>query len=358
MDDVAITRTTSPKPLPTERVNFGTVFSDHVFRMHWDGERETWQQPRIEPYGPLTLDPAASALHYAQAIFEGLKAFRGADGTVRLFRPDMHAARFVRSAEKLCIPPVPEDVFLEAVSRLVAMDERWVPTREGAALYIRPLVFATEPFLGVRPARRYEFVVMTCPVDSYYAGGFRAVRIWVERDEVRAAKGGTGAAKTAGNYAASLHAQVRAKERGYDQVLWTDAAEHRYVEEVGTMNLFVRFADEVVTPPLDGPILPGVTRASVLELLRDEGLNVNERLLTIDEIREAHAAGNLREIFGTGTAAVVSPVGTLGFAEGDLTIGDGAPGPLAKSLYRKVTGLQRGTVRDERGWLVEVPRPS
>jgi len=352
--DVEITRTTNPKPLPTERVGFGTVFSDHVFRMHWDAEREGWRAPRIEPYGPLSLDPAASSLHYAQAIFEGLKAFRGVDGKVRLFRPDRHAARFARSAEKMCIPEVPPELFLEAVTRLVAFDERWVPEREGAALYVRPLVFATEPFLGVRPARRYEFVVMTCPVDSYYAGGFRAVRIWVEREEVRAVRGGTGSAKTAGNYAASLHAQVRAKGRGYDQVLWTDAAEHRFVEEVGTMNLFIRFADEVVTPPLDGPILPGVTRDSVLELLRGEGMAVSERPVAIDEIRGAQEAGTLLEIFGTGTAAVVSPVGTLGFSDGDLTVGNGEPGPLAKKLYERVSGLQRGALPDERGWLVEV----
>lgn len=352
--DIEIRRTDSPRPRPTERVPFGTVFSDHVFRMTWDAEQGAWHTPRIEPYGPIPLDPAASALHYAQAIFEGMKAFRGADGKVRLFRPDRHAARFARSAEKLCIPALPEDVFVESVRSLVALDQDWVPEREGAALYVRPLLFASEPFLGVRPARRYEYVVMTCPVDSYYARGFGAVRIWVEQQEVRAVRGGTGEAKTAGNYAASLHAQVAAKARGYDQVLWTDANDHRFVEEVGTMNLFVRFADEVVTPPLEGTILPGITRESVLELLRGDGLAVSERQVALDELRRGRESGQLLEVFGSGTAAVISAVGTLGFPDGDLTIGDGEPGPLARSLHERLTGLQRGTVPDERGWLVDV----
>lgn len=353
--DTEIRRTESPRPRPTERVPFGTVFSDHVFRMAWDAEQGAWHSPRIEPYGPIPLDPAASALHYAQAIFEGMKAFRGHDGKVRLFRPDRHAARFARSAERLCIPPLPEETFVASIRELVAVDRDWVPERDGAALYVRPLIFASEPFLGVRPARRYEYVVMTCPVDSYYARGFGAVRIWVEQEEVRAVRGGTGEAKTAGNYAASLHAQVAAKARGYDQVLWTDANTHRFVEEVGTMNLFVRFADEVVTPPLEGTILPGITRQTVLELLRGDGLTVNERPLTLEEIQEAHASGQLLEVFGSGTAAVISAVGVLGLPGGDLTVADGEPGPLARSLYDRVTGLQRGTVPDPHGWLVEVP---
>jgi branched-chain amino acid aminotransferase len=347
---VEVRQTQTPREKPTGDLGFGRVFTDHVFRMDYDEERG-WHDARIEPYGPLTLDPAASSLHYAQSVFEGLKAFRGVDGAVRLFRPDRHAARFARSCDRLCIPRLPEGAFLEAVERAVAQDVAWVPSQEGAALYIRPFVFATEAFLGVRPAASYAFMVILSPVGAYYAKGFSPVRIWVERQAVRAAPGGVGSAKTAGNYAASLRAATAAKSRGYDQVLWTDAVEHRYVEEVGTMNLFLHLGDEIVTPSLDGgTILPGVTRDSVIHLLRERGETVVERSVTVDEVVAAHRDGTLREVFGTGTAAVVSPVGALGFEDGDLTVGDGGVGPLAKQLFDEVQALQRGEAEDRFGW--------
>jgi branched-chain amino acid aminotransferase len=346
---IEIHQTDTPRQRPKGALGFGRIFTDHLFRMDYDEERG-WHQARIEPYGPVTLDPASSALHYAQSVFEGLKAFRGMDGQVRLFRPERHARRFRDSCERLCIPPLPERAFLEAVEQLVAQEKSWVPDEEGAALYIRPVVFATEAFLGVRPARTYSFLIICSPVGPYYSKGFGPVRIWVERHAVRAAKGGVGTAKTAGNYAASLHAATSAKARGYDQVLWTDAREHEYLEEVGTMNLFVHVGDEVVTPPLEGTILPGVTRDCVLKLLKERGLKVSERHISVTELRRAHADGTLREIFGTGTAAVVSPVATLGFEDGDLTVGDGQPGPLAKDLFREVVALQRGEAEDVYGW--------
>ncbi len=347
--EIEIRRTDSPRPVPEGSLGFGRVFTDHVFRMCWEPDRG-WTDARIEPYGPVSMDPAASVLHYAQSIFEGLKAFRGADDRIRLFRPDRHARRFVKSAEVLCIPPLPEEVFVESVEKLVEMEARWVPGADGSALYLRPIVFATEPFLGVRPAQRYEYVVLACPVGAYYAKGFAPVKIWVERERVRVAKGGLGTAKTGGNYAASLLAAEAAKKRGYAQVLWTDAVEHEWIEEVGTMNVFVHLQDEVATPPLDGSILDGVTRDSVITLLRERGVAVRERPVSVTEVRAAHTAGALHEIFGTGTAAVVSPVSALGLGGQDLPIGDGTAGPLARSLFDEVVGIQRGAREDRHGW--------
>lgn len=347
---VEVRETTTPREKPVGDLGFGRVFTDHVFRMDYD-EVHGWHGPRIEPYGPVALDPAASSLHYAQTVFEGLKAFRGVDGVVRLFRPDRHADRFQQSCDRMCIPRLPEGVFIEAVERAVAQEKAWVPTEEGAALYVRPFVFATEPFLGVRPAKAYTFMVLMSPVGAYYGQGFSPVRIWVERHAVRAARGGVGAAKTSANYAASLHAATSAKARGYDQVLWTDAEEHRFLEEVGTMNLFLHIGDEVVTPSLEsGTILPGVTRDSVIRLLQERGEKVVERAISVDEVVDAHRAGTLREVFGTGTAAVISPVGALGFEDGDLTVGDGGVGTLARTLFDEVQALQRGEAEDRWGW--------
>lgn len=331
-------------------LGFGKYFSDHVFRMEYRHGR--WDRARIEPYAAMSLEPGAASLHYAQSIFEGFKAFRGQGERVRMFRPDQHAARFARSAQRLCIPPVPPECFLEACKDLVRLDSDWVPTADGASLYIRPLAFGCEPFLGVRPAESYEFVVMTSPVDAYYAEGFAPVRILVEREQVRAAPGGLGDVKTAANYAASLQAGLKAKKAGYAQVLWTDAIEHRYIEEVGTMNVFFRFEDEIVTPPLSGTILPGITRASVIELLRRRGENVVERQLSLEEIQEAHSKGRLLEAFGTGTAAVVSPIAALGFEGKDLTIGDGGVGPVAQSLFSEIQSIQRGETADELNWML------
>ncbi|MBN4050241.1 branched-chain amino acid aminotransferase [Desulfobulbus sp. AH-315-M07] len=335
-------------------LGFGKYFSDHVFRMQYRNGR--WDEARIEPYSAMALEPGAASLHYAQSIFEGFKAFRGRGDAIRVFRPDQHAARFERSAKRLCIPAVPTECFLEGCEELIKLDSDWVPSADGASLYIRPLVFAAEPFLGVRPAETYEFIVMTSPVDAYYAEGFAPVRILVEREQVRAAPGGLGDVKTAANYAASLQAGLKAKKAGYAQVLWTDAIEHRWVEEVGTMNVFFALQDEIVTPPLHGTILPGITRASVIELLRRRGENVVERPISLDEIRAAHTRGQLREAFGTGTAAVVSPIAALGFSsEGsdieDLTIGDGNVGPIAESLFAEIQSIQRGETDDVLGWM-------
>jgi len=355
--DITVERSAHLKEKPSGRLGFGTAFTDHIFRMDHDAERG-WHSPRIEPYGPISLDPAAAVLHYGQAVFEGLKALRGADGVVRLFRPDRHAARFERSCQRLRIPPLPEGAFVEAVRALVGFEYDWVPQDLESSLYVRPFIVATEPFLGIRPATRYAFTIVLSPVGSYYAQGFRPVRIWVERSATRAAPGGLGAAKTAANYAASLSAAVDAKARGYDQVLWTDAREHAYLEEVGTMNLFVVIGDEVFTAPLDGTILPGVTRHTVIEMLRSEGVTVHETRVSLDEVRAAQKRGALAEIFGTGTAAVVSPVGTLGFEDGDMLVADGEPGRLSTRIREQLIAVQRGRAADPHHWMVPVePRP-
>ncbi|NJK89821.1 MAG: branched-chain amino acid aminotransferase [Myxococcales bacterium] len=354
--DIELRRVATPKAKPTDPLGFGLHFADHMFRMDYEAG-PGWHRPRIEPYGPIPLDPAASVLHYAQMAFEGMKALRGSDDRIRIFRPQEHASRFRRSCSRLCIPPIDVSVFVEAIRELVALEHAWVPSGEGKALYIRPFVIATEPFLGVRPSNRYAFFIILSPVGSYYARGGQPVRIWVERQATRAAPGGTGAAKTGGNYASSLQATLRARESGYDQVLWTDAHAHKFIEEVGTMNLFVRINDVVYTPPLNGTVLGGVTRDSVIQMLRDDGIVVKEVALSLDELREAHANGTLKEIFGTGTAAVVTPVAELGFQEDDLTVGDGAPGDVATLVSKRLNDLQRGRIPDVRGWTsVVVPR--
>ncbi|MEM1026335.1 MAG: branched-chain amino acid aminotransferase [Myxococcota bacterium] len=349
LDGLEVRRTSKPKPVPSPAPRFGSIFSDHIFSMHYqDG---TWQRPVIEPYEDIQLGLGASVLHYAQTVFEGMKAFAGPDGRVQVFRPEAHAARFARSARRICMPELPPEIFVESVMRLVAEDARWVRGNPEGALYIRPLMFATEPFLGVRPSNDYRFVVMSCPVGTYSGDSFSPTRIWVERQAVRAAPGGVGEAKTGGNYAASLAGQMAAKSRGYDQVLWTDALRHENVEEVGTMNVFFRFEDEVATPALSGTILPGITRASVIELLADKGVNVKERQISVREVIEGARTGRLLEVFGTGTAAVVTPVGVLGHEEGETVIGSGEPGSLTKELFDRLSAMQRGLEPDPKGWL-------
>jgi branched-chain amino acid aminotransferase len=343
--------TLKAKPAATDALGFGKYFTDHMFRMDYAPERG-WHQPRILPYGPLGLDPGAAALHYAQAVFDGCKVFRGQDGRLRAFRIQDHCARLAASAERLSMAAVPPELAREAIQALVKHEAAWVPSAPGTSLYVRPVVIASEAFLGVRPADKYIFFVILSPVGSYFGPqGAQPVRIWVEQQLTRAAPGGIGGAKAAANYAASLQASVAAKKRGYAQVLWLDALEHRYIEEVGTMNLFVRLGDEVITPPLDGTFLPGITRESALTLLRDWGMKVSERKLSIDELREAHQRGTLTEVFGTGTAAVISPVGGLGFQEGELTIGNGGMGELSQRLYDALTGIQYGTRPDPHGWM-------
>lgn len=351
---IELRRTTTPKPKPpVDQLGFGKHFTDHVFRMDYDPEHG-WHGARIEPLGTLGLDPSSSVLHYAQTIFDGLKAFRSEDGSIKAFRLRDHCRRINVSTERLCMPQVDPDLLFASVAELVKVERDWVPSGKGNALYIRPTMIASEGFLGVRPAERYQYFVLLSPVGSYYGPARAPVRIWVEMRHVRAAPGGVGAAKTGGNYAASLYAAAAAKQQGFDQVLWLDAIERRYLEEVGTMNLFVRIADEIATPPLDGTILAGITRDSSLRLLRDWGLPVAERRISIDEIKRAHARGELQEVFGTGTAAVISPVSELGFPDGTLTVGDGKPGAVAERLYEALTGIQYGTAPDKYGWMVPI----
>jgi branched-chain amino acid aminotransferase len=352
---ISVQRTTAPKPRPPEaELGFGRHFTDHMLLVDYSLERG-WYGARVVPYGPLALDPAAAVLHYAQAAFEGMKIHRTQDGRLRAFRLDAHCRRMANSARRLCMPPVDPELMAEGIMALVRTDAPWAPTGAGTSLYVRPTLVATEPFLGVRPAEQYLFFVILSPVGSYYAEGQEPVRIWVEDQYVRAAPGGLGAIKAAANYAASLAASVEAKKRGYAQVLWLDARERRYIEEVGTMNLFVRIGDEVLTPPLeDGTLLAGITRDSILTLLREWGVRANERRISVDELREAQAKGTLREVFGTGTAAVISPVGELGLRDGNLKIADGRIGELSRRLYDTITAIQRGAAPDPHGWMTVI----
>ncbi len=342
-----------PKPADESALGFGRLFSDHMFLMDYTAGKG-WTDPRVVAYGPLPIDPAAMVLHYGQEIFEGLKAYRGKGGAICLFRPEMNFERMNRSADRLCMPKVPVDDAIEAVEALLRVDRDWIPGTRGTSLYIRPTMIATEPGLGVRPASRYLFFVITGPVGNYYARGFEPVRILVEETYVRAARGGLGEAKTAANYAASLRAALAAKEKGFDQVLWLDAAGRGEIEEVGTMNIFFVIGDMVVTPPLAGSILPGVTRDSVLRLLRDWKMNVAERPILVDEVRRAAADGSLREAFGTGTAAVISPVGQLCFRGETFSVNGSRPGEISSRLFDEIMGIQYGDRQDRHGWVRRV----
>jgi branched-chain amino acid aminotransferase len=354
MKDLVIERRAPGKEKPpTNELGFGRCFSDHMFLFDYDPQRG-WHAPRIVPYGPLQIDPAASALHYGQALFEGLKAFRGVDGKVRLFQPQRHAARLVGSAERLCMPNLPAELFMEALLAFMQVEKDWTPAAAGTSLYLRPTMIGTEAFLGVRAATQYCFFLIASPVGAYYQKGISPINLWVEEHYVRAARGGVGAAKTGANYVASLLAADHAKKRGYDQVLWLDAQQHELVEEAGTMNAFVLLDDELVTPPLQGSILPGVTRECVLALGREWGLRVSERQLGMTEILAARERGVLQEIFGCGTAAVIAPVGAIGYRGQHLPIGEGRMGPLARRLYDEITGIQYGKIEDRHGWTVLV----
>jgi len=342
-----------PRPKDSE-LSFGKYFTDHMAIVDYEVDKG-WHDPRVIPYGPFSVDPAAAVFHYAQEMFDGLKAFRGADGGVRFFRLDRHCRRLHDGADRLCIPPVDPELSREAILALVRADRDWVPGSPGTALYIRPTIIATEAFLGVRPAKRYIFFVIASPVGAYHGTEvFSPARILVEDKYVRAAAGGVGAVKAGANYIASLKAAEEAKSRGYAQVLWTDAAEHSYLEEVGTMNLVVRIGDEFVTPPLGGSILSGVTRDSVLTLLREWGFAANERPIGMEEIISAHRAGTLREVFGCGTAAVITPVGSLGWKGEDLVINEGRPGEVSRRLFDAITDIQYGRAPDTHGWMTEL----
>jgi branched-chain amino acid aminotransferase len=353
-EPIRVTRAATKKERPKDKdLAFGTVFTDHMFVADFE-EEKGWYDPRVEPYGPLSLDPATAVLHYAQGLFEGLKAFRGRDGMIRLFRPQKHAERLNRTAERLCIPTMDPDLVLRSWTTLVDLDRDWVPSSVGTSLYIRPTIIASEAFLGVRPARRYLYYVILSPVGAYYPEGINPVRIKVIDRYVRAVPGGMGEAKTGGNYAASLYAAEEAKHEGFTQVLWLDGVERRYIEEVGTMNIMLKIGDEVITPPLHGTILAGVTRDTVLALMREWGLRVSERPVAIDEVVAAAHDGRLAEVWGTGTAAVISPVGELAYKGERLVVNGGRIGALTQRLYDTIVGIQYGTVADGHGWTVEV----
>lgn len=350
--ELSILPLTAPKPRIQDESSlaFGKTFSNRMFVMEYTAGRG-WHSARIQPYGPFSLDPAAAVLHYAQEIFEGLKAFRRPDGRIALFRPADNVKRFNRSATRMCMPEVDEAFFLHAIRELVRLEADWVPRSEGTSLYIRPTMIATDPYLGVKPSDTYLCYVILSPVAAYYKGGFSPVKIWISDAFVRSAPGGTGEAKTGGNYAASLRASMEAGKLGFDQVLWLDAVHRKYVEEVGSMNICFYLDGKVVTSPLKGTILDGITRRSVLTLVRDLGIEVEERALSVDEIMESAASGRLVEAFGTGTAAVVSPVGQFTYRDQTITIGNNQVGALTLKLYETLTGIQYGRLPDPHDWV-------
>ena len=348
--NISITKTTNPKQKPDQNnLGFGTYFTDHMFIMDYT-EGKGWHDPRIVPYAPLEMDPASMVLHYGQAIFEGLKAYKAKNGHILLFRPDKNMARVNSSNDRLVIPRIDEDFAVQAIKDLVNVDSDWIPDAPGTSLYIRPFIIATDPFLGVRPSDTYKFIVILSPVGAYYKEGINPVKIYVESNYVRAVKGGLGFAKTVANYASSLKAQVEAKHSGYTQVLWLDGIEKKYIEEVGTMNVFFKIDGEVITPSLEGSILPGITRMSTIELLKKSGMKVTERRISIQELYDAHAAGKLDEAFGTGTAAVISPIGEFNWDGKVITVNGGKIGPVAQQVYDTITGIQSGDQEDTFGW--------
>ncbi len=355
MLNIRIERTTTPKEKPKAGMPlpFGKIFTDHMFVMNYT-EGKGWYDARIIPYSPITLDPSAMVFHYGQEMFEGLKAYRGANGEAYLFRPDMNAKRTNKTNERLCIPEIPEEDFVEAVRAVVDVDRDWIPSDEGTSLYIRPFIIATDEFLGVAPSKNYLFMIILSPSGAYYKNGLQPVGIWIEDEYVRAVRGGMGFAKTGGNYACSLAAQEKAHNDGYSQVLWLDGVERKYIEEVGAMNIFFKIDGKIVTPMLNGSILPGITRDSVLTYCRAKGIPCEERRISVDELVEAQRSGKLEEVFGSGTAAVISPVGKLRYKDEVFTIGDGTIGAYSQRLYDFITGVQTGKVEDEFGWRMKV----
>lgn len=355
---IPVTRAHPLKPLPDpDALVFGRTFTDHMFLMNYE-EGSGWHNPRVVPYGPLPFELSCMVFHYAQEVFEGMKAYRTPAGRIQLFRPWENARRLNQSCRRLCIPELEEELFVSAVARLVETDARWVPHKAGTSLYIRPFIIATDQALGVHPSRTYLFAIICCPVGAYYAGGLQPVNIHVEQDDVRAVRGGTGFAKCGGNYAASLRAGHRAEQAGYAQVLWLDGVHRKYVEEVGAMNVLFKIDGKVVTPELTGTVLPGITRKSCLELLRDWGVAVEERLVSAEELFEAAEAGKLEEAWGSGTAAVISPIGQLGMGQRQIVIHEGRIGPLTQRLYDTLTGIQWGTRSDPYGWTLPVGESS
>jgi len=352
--DIKITRTDSPGSLSQyDKLGFGNVFTDHMLLMNYEGS-SGWHDPRIEPYRAIPFEPAAMVFHYAQAVFEGLKCFRTADNRILIFRPSVYADRFVGSCERLCIPPIAPELTVHCIKELVKLDSSWVPSNPGTSLYVRPFIIATDKHLGVRSSNTYLFMIILSPVGAYYDEGFNPVSITVSDEYVRAVEGGTGEAKTPGNYAASLLAGAKAKKDGYTQVLWLDGKEKKYVDEVGTMNIFFVIDDTLITPELDGAILNGVTRRSVIELARDWGVKVEERKITIQEVMDRGRRGALSEVFGSGTAAVISPVGKLRYKGEVLTVNGGEVGELSRRLFDEITDIQYGRIPDRFNWSIEI----
>lgn len=354
MLDIMITRAETLKPQPDpDTLVFGKTFTDHMFLMNYDAG-QGWHDPRVVPYGPLPFQLSCMVFHYAQEIFEGMKAYRTPEGKVQLFRPYENAKRMNSSCRRLCIPEIPEEDFVQAVKALVGADRAWVPHKVGTSLYIRPFIIATDCSLGVHASHSYLFAIICCPVGAYYSEGINPVKIYVEDEDVRAVKGGTGFTKCGGNYAASIRAGERAEEQGFSQVLWLDGVHRKYIEEVGSMNVMFKLDGTVVTPELTGSVLPGITRKSCLELIRSWGIPVEERLISAQELFDAARSGALEEAWGTGTAAVVSPIGLLAWEDRKETVSGGNIGPLTQKLYDTLTGIQWGTVEDTWGWTVPV----
>ncbi|MEH0020686.1 MAG: branched-chain amino acid aminotransferase [Desulfobacter sp.] len=349
--EIQVTRAAQTGTRPKdEDLGFGTVFTDHMFVMDYE-EGKGWTNARIEPFADFSMSPAAMVFHYGQAIFEGLKAYKTPEGKIQLFRARDNFARMNRSAKGMCIPEIDVDFVMNALKQLIKLEENWIPETLGTALYIRPTIIATDPFLGVRASFTYKFFIILSSVGAYYAQGLNPVKIWVSKDHVRAVRGGVGEFKTAGNYAASLLAGEKAKDEGYVQVMWLDALEMKYIEEVGAMNIFFIINDELVTPDLSGSILPGITRYSVLSLAEKWGMKVSERKVSIDEIFQAHENGSLTEVFGSGTAAVISPVGEIRYGDKVMNIGDGTPGKTSMKFYDALTAIQYGKSEDTQDWI-------
>ncbi len=352
--ELTINKTENLKSRPDDdKLGFGSLFTDYMFNMDYNPE-EGWFNPRIEAYQAFQMDPATMVLHYGQAVFEGLKAFRNEAGAISLFRARDNFKRLNRSSRALCIPESDENFVYDALRQLLTVEKEWVPHSPGTSLYIRPTIIATDPFLGVRASHTYRFFIILSPVGAYYAEGFNPVKIWVSKTHVRAVRGGLGENKAAANYAASLYAGEQAHKNGYTQVLWLDGVEQKYVEEIGAMNIFFVINDELITPMLNGSILPGITRDSVMQLGRHWGMTVTERQISIDEVFDAHKAGTLQEAFGTGTAAVISPVGELKYDDQVITIGEGQVGAVSQKLYDALTDIQYRRVEDPFGWVEEV----
>ncbi|MDO5755577.1 MAG: branched-chain amino acid aminotransferase [Tissierellia bacterium] len=341
------------KILDEENMGFGDTFTDHMFTMDYV-EGKGWHNARITPYAPISLMPSAMGLHYGQTVFEGMKAYRRKDGKINLFRPLENFKRLNRSNERICIPKIDEEFLLKALTKLLQIDGGWVPHVKYKSLYIRPFIFATDPQLGLRPAKEFKLMIIMSPADTYYGRGLESIKIFVENEYVRAVRGGMGEAKTGGNYAGSLKSQIDAMEENYAQVLWLDGVERKYIEEVGAMNIFFVLDEKIITPQLNGSILPGITRKSSIELLRDEGYTVEEKRITMEEIAKAYDENRLTEIFGTGTAAVISPIGQLKWKDKVMKLGD-MGGEVASLLYQKLTDLQWGDGKDEKNWIYTIP---